>query len=287
MAVAGILGVSKPPPLGLALLTPRRRHRSESAIRECTAYRYLGDRIGVCRVLGRYELFVDTADWGHAPCLILDGYWEMWVTEAIAAIVRPGMQCLDVGANLGYYTVLMADLCGPTGFVHAFEPNPPICRLLARSLAHNGFGWTGVHEVALGDAEGQPMILRRPQGEPKNAYLEPFDAALAPGDHMLSTQRLDADPEWSRAEFVKIDADASEERIWRGMAAMVAGTRLQAAIVEFAAARYADPAAFLGELTGHGFRLAVIDHRHGIVDVSAGHILAADPDRDLNLLLRR
>lgn len=232
-------------------------------------------------------MFVDTQDRGLSPHLMLDGYWEIWVTEAIASIVKPGMVCLDVGANLGYYTMLMAGLCGPTGRVHAFEPNPPIRALLNSSIAHNGFSWATSHQVALGDVDGQQMSLVRPAGEPKNAYLLPATGHAHPDGLPVSTCRLDTNPEWSQAEFVKIDADASEERIWRGMASMIEGTTLHAAVVEFAAVRYADPAAFLSELTRNGFKLAVIDHTRGIIDASSQDILDSDPHRDLNLLLRR
>ncbi len=65
---------------------------------------YLGDETALCRVLGRYKMFVDTSDNSLSPHLMLDGYWEMWLTEALARAIRPGMTVVDVGANLGYFT---------------------------------------------------------------------------------------------------------------------------------------------------------------------------------------
>ncbi|HEY4595480.1 MAG TPA: hypothetical protein VIJ02_03700, partial [Thermoanaerobaculia bacterium] len=46
--------------------------------------------------------------------------------------VEPGMVVFDVGANLGFYTLLLADRVGPQGRVHAFEPDPLSCELLRR-----------------------------------------------------------------------------------------------------------------------------------------------------------
>jgi hypothetical protein len=43
-------------------------------------------------------MYVDSQDFGLSPHLMLDGYWEMWVTEALVSLVRPGMVVADIGA---------------------------------------------------------------------------------------------------------------------------------------------------------------------------------------------
>ena len=55
-------------------------------------------------------MYIDTADVGFGAHLLLDGFWESWLTEFIARRVQAGMRFADVGANHGYYTVLAADL---------------------------------------------------------------------------------------------------------------------------------------------------------------------------------
>lgn len=52
------------------------------------------------------------------------GWWEPGTVELMRRSVRPGQVVFDVGAHVGYYTTLLADLVGPTGRVHAFEPHP-------------------------------------------------------------------------------------------------------------------------------------------------------------------
>ena len=51
------------------------------------------------------------------PRLILDGFWEAWVTLAIGRHIQPGFHCVDVGANYGYYSLVMAAAAGATGRV--------------------------------------------------------------------------------------------------------------------------------------------------------------------------
>ena len=66
----------------------------------------------LCKVLGKYLMWVDANDEGLAPHLVLQGYWEIWVTEALARHTKPNSIALDIGANVGYYTMLMADAVG-------------------------------------------------------------------------------------------------------------------------------------------------------------------------------
>ena len=101
---------------------------------------YLGDGIILCRVLGRYLMRADARDLDITPHLCLDGFWESWVTLAIAARLRAGMRCVDVGANHGYYTLLMADAVGEEGQVLALEPNPALADLVRVNANTNGLG---------------------------------------------------------------------------------------------------------------------------------------------------
>ena len=147
------------------------RARWENACRRLAFNARLSGDDVLCRVLGRYTFVVAASDVGLAPHLIAYGFWEIWVTRLIASRVREGMTCLDVGANVGYYSVLMADLVGQTGQVIAVEPIPTTFRLLSRNLAHNGFlrSLEGMLPLALFAAASGEATLIMPQGEPKNA----------------------------------------------------------------------------------------------------------------------
>jgi FkbM family methyltransferase len=265
------------------------RKTSEARIRALAANAAVDERTTLCRALGRYKMFVDSRDRGLAPHLVLDGYWEMWVTEVMAQRVRPGMTVADVGANVGYFTLLMADLVGPKGAVHAFEPNPAMAALLRQNLALNGFEAT-VHPIALSDRDGALVRLVIPEGEPKNAYIVPCTprAAEAEVDPLiLETHRLDSVPGLGAVDVLKIDADTAEEAIWRGMTGLLQGGRPMTVILEFAPARYPDPRGFLAAIAAQGFSLALIDHIAGERAATVDDILAGSPTGDRMLLLCR
>lgn len=79
---------------------------------------------------------------------------------ALEKIVRPGMTVLDVGGNLGLYTVLLSRLVGPAGRVITFEPDPDLFALLQRNCAANACRNVEAHNLALG-RERARLKLRR------------------------------------------------------------------------------------------------------------------------------
>jgi FkbM family methyltransferase len=261
------------------------RWRHEAVIRGLCQSAYLGDHIALCRVLGRYKMYVDTTDIGVASHLMLDGYWEMWNTEAIVSLIRPGMTVLDVGAHCGYFSVLIGDLVGPEGRVLCFEPNPPIAELLRRTIAINGHDRrTTVHEVALGDTQGIAS-LAVPANEPKNAHI--VLAGASEGAVQVPLVRTDHIPGALDADFIKIDAEGAEEAIWRGLSGILAQDRPLTILLEFTSGRYADAAGFLDEILSHGFLLSEVDLERGIEPRTRQQVLSSSPVDDQMLLLSR
>lgn len=198
----------------------------------------------LCRVLGRYKMLVDGRDLGLGPHLLLDGYWEYWCTDFMLRRIRPGQVCLDVGANLGYYAVLMADLVGPGGRVLALEPNPRLAQLCARSLALNGFAArSAVHRLAAADRPGT-LRFRASLDDPKNGHVldglveEAEDGALevavraAPLDEVME----------GAADFIKIDVEGAEEKAWAGMQRLLDRSPGVTVLMEFNAFRCQAPA---------------------------------------------
>ena len=273
-------------------LHPSLRARNERICRSLCINVYLGDYFGIsrvlCRVLGRYKMYVDPNDHGLSPHLILDGFWEMPTTEAIVSLIDPGMVVADVGANLGYFTLLMADKIGNDGRVFAFEPNPQMAFRIDRSVQLNGFSdRVTVCEVLLHAEEGRAMSFLMPTDEPKNAYARPFDGVELTGAVLMDSRRLDSQPDWREIEFIKIDAEGSEPGICVGMEALFNGDRLKTVVMEVRMSRYEDGGAFLHRLLNAGFEMARIDDSRGIVSTSLDELKATYCDHDVMLVFRR
>lgn len=198
------------------ILLNQNRPTAEKHFAARTRSQYLGNGTLLCQVLGELKLFVIGDDVGFSPHMIFEGYWEFWLTRHFAEVIRPGDTVLDIGANLGYYTLLAADLVGPEGRVVAIEPNPEVFRRLSASIAVNGFtSRTSAHNVALaGPGETGERAFFVPTGEPKNGRflgLQEDPDHLA--DHGVVSEvalgRIDPDA-FERVDFIKIDVEGAE-----------------------------------------------------------------------------
>ncbi len=216
----------------------------------------------LCKVLGRYKMIVATADRGLAPHLLMDGYWEIWLTRFLAARVRPGMRVADVGANLGYYTVLLADLVGRDGRVIAVEPNPAMTRLIRRNLLLNGLApRVEMIEAALAAEAEATGTLFVPHEDPKNATIVPQDPELLGQGSLRSVRLTTLDAlttEQAPLDLVKVDAEGAEDEILVGMEETLRRDRPDL-VLEFNAARSSDPAALLSRIAAHYPVLHVIE----------------------------
>ena len=261
------------------------RTELEAECRRLCQSSYLGDNRVLCRVLGKYLLFGDARDIGIVPHFCLDGFWETWITQAVARVLSPGWCYVDVGANHGYYTLLFADAAGPQGRVFACEPNPEIADLLEQTLSVNGFTErVSVVREAIADSDGDYQALVVPPQRSMNAFLRPS----APDGIPLSTLTLDTlCGSWDRVDLIKIDAEGAEEGIWRGMGETVERNPDVTVLLEFNAARYADPDAFLREIQAHGFPLCYVDYDSHVKPVAPERILTERPTEDWMLWLHR
>src|SRR5882757_11121436 len=100
-------------------------------------------------------LYVSTADLplDHAHAgLIVRGTLEPPVQEALRRLLAPGDVFYDIGANVGFFTILGARLVGPQGHVVAFEPVPACARAVGRNIELNGFAHAEIREAAVGAA---------------------------------------------------------------------------------------------------------------------------------------
>lgn len=252
----------------------------ERAIQSHTQTVYLGDGVVLARVLTRYKVLLHTADRGFACHVMMDGFWEIWLTQFFARTLKPGMRVINVGANYGYYTMLFADSVTRSGRVLAVEPNPAAARLLRQSVDLNGFGGqTEVVETALGDRDGQARLLV-PRHEPKNAYIADDEPGADIVAHTVAVTRLDSLAErLGSVDLVKIDAEGAETAIVAGMVGLLRN-RPPAIVLEFNAARYADAGSFLRVLLDVYGSVANIDYDGQATSVSPETVLTTQFGED-------
>ena len=91
----------------------------------------------VAEVHGK-KMYLDLSDRVHCEILYATGIWEKDVTAYLMKLIEGGMVVIDIGANVGYYTLLAAEKVGGHGKVFAFEPEPSRYALLEKNVRING-----------------------------------------------------------------------------------------------------------------------------------------------------
>lgn len=152
-----------------------------------------------------------------------DGF-EPSVRHAIDLYVKAGTCCYDIGANLGLWTLRMAERSGPEGRVHAFEPMSENLRLLRESLALSDATNTRVEPFALGHSEGlAELFVPEDVGRSSLAPESARDVR-----HQVRVRRLDevwAEHGRPAVGFVKMDVEGAEPLVLAGGATFFASVR--------------------------------------------------------------
>jgi FkbM family methyltransferase len=250
---------------------------------------YLGDDTVLCRVLTKYLFYADARDIGITPHMCLNGFWEIWITQVFARIIQPGWNCVDIGANQGYFSILIADLIGASGRLLAVEPNPKLIDFLAKNLEVNGFqSYSTIRQQAVSDSDGEKLNLVIPLGRALNATITGAAAGENDTGFEVETASLDTLTEdWARVDFVKIDAEGAEEKIWRGMSKTIERNPRITIVMEFKCSRYSDPRSFLNDILKNGFELRHIDYDGAVKDLTLEQTLTERPDEDWMLFLQK
>ncbi len=161
------------------------------------------------------ELAVDRADIALGGPLLHDGRYEDHLSRFLEDQIRPGMTVVDIGANIGYHTLLAAGRVGPTGRVLAFEPNSENCRLLLLSLRRSGLAHVTLFPVGLSDRAGAAYFS--PHLGSNGGLLSPAEATLLnPNCVVIPTLRLDDLTADTRVDLIKLDTEGAEGLIVAG-----------------------------------------------------------------------
>lgn len=106
-----------------------------------------------------------------ARSIIRDGLWERHLSYAIPGSLKPDSLFFDIGANVGYYTILASKVLGPSGRIVAVEPSPRIAEVLKENIAREASSPVAVEEVAVGPEPGR-AVIRFDESESGASYLD-------------------------------------------------------------------------------------------------------------------
>jgi FkbM family methyltransferase len=222
---------------------------------------YCGDHRVLLRTAHGHKMFVDSRDHSVAPWLITDGVWEPWVVLAVLRQLRPGMRVVEVGANVGYFSILMGHAIGPAGRLTTFEANPAMADIVGANIRINLLHdrMTCVQKAA-SDTNGRLAFHRYTRMMGGSSLNDVSAIAAAMGDSIerldVESVTLDAALDAAPVDFLKIDAEGAELRILQGAQAMIARSPNLRIVLEYVGGDYG--AEILDLLRQHGFTARLI-----------------------------
>jgi len=163
------------------------------------------------------------------------GIYDLAASEALFRLAAPGALHLDIGANIGCMTGLLATRAGLSGQVIAFEPHPVVGERLAENLARfarlPNAAPVEFRAVALGDAAGEAWLID-PDGFGNNTGLARLASANEQGGTVVKVERLDDVLGDRTAVLAKIDVEGHEAAVLRGAPKALTEKRLRHVIFE-------------------------------------------------------
>jgi FkbM family methyltransferase len=157
---------------------------------------------------------------GSAPHGSWLGTYERHVQQLFCERIRPGDVVFDVGANVGFFTLLASKLAGPTGHVYAFEPLPRNLYYLEQHIRLNGLTNVTVQSVAIAATTGSARFRIGP-----HASMGQLTEA---GDLKVMTTSLDelTNANVRRPNFIKMDIEGAESDALQGASKLLGSTGL-------------------------------------------------------------
>ena len=205
--------------------------------------------------------------------MIYFGYFEMETREFFDAFLRPGDVFLDIGANVGLFTLGAARIVGKSGRVHAFEPCSQTFGRLLENVKLNGLDNVDCHQIALGNENGEAELSIAGDGyDAWNSLGSPYMGGVATRE-TVNTMTLDSFVQKQglagSITAMKIDVEGWESNVLNGADVLLSSPDAPLICIEFteeAAANAGSSCADLYHmLEGFGYQLFEVCDRSGVI----------------------
>jgi FkbM family methyltransferase len=220
------------------------------------------------RLVSRVYLRLVGAGWGRRK------YPELFFLEKI---VQPGFVCLDIGANLGYYSVALSRLAGPHGQVLAVEPIPDFQAIWKENVQLSGISNLTLLPYALG-GEATTVQMGTPERNGLLHHGMTKVAASNPNEHYARTYQVpmrvpdELFAHLPRLDFVKCDVEGFEYEVFRHMQTTLRRFR---PLIQTELNGLENRRAVTDLLAGLGYKPFVLSERLELEPCTAAHLAGA------------
>ena len=221
---------------------------------------------------GQFKMVLDESDKDLSRQVKFTGSYndEKLETDVMRASLSRGQTVLDIGANLGFYSMLAASLVGGGGRVFSFEPFSRNAELIKSSAKENKFDNVTVVNAAVSDRNGTASLYLSPFYSSEHSMFDYHYSTGARSTENTAEVRTTTIDSYLknevgdlRVDFVKMDIEGSEGRAISGMEETISENKRISLLTEFwpnaIANSGVEPRSYLERLVGLGFELSHID----------------------------
>jgi FkbM family methyltransferase len=211
------------------------------------------------------KMYINAEDNGVAPDLLTKAIYEPLETELLKNLLTKDMTVVNIGANIGYYTLIAANIIGPNGRVFAFEPEPENYKLLLKNIKENGYKNIIPIQAAVSDKQGTLKLfldkfnlgnpsLAEQNIEESNGYIDVETNKL---DNFIEKYSRDM-----KVDLIQMDTQGCEGLILDGASKIMLKNKLRI-IMEFwpygLSNLGTDASVLLKKIESYGFKIRIID----------------------------
>ena len=212
--------------------------------------------------INNYKMILDLHDTFN---LSITKSYEPIETDLVKKHIKKNDRILDIGANIGYYTLLFASIIGSKGHVFSFEPEPKNFKILESNVKLNNFHNTTLEKLAVSNQSGNIELYLSDEGIGQHRIHKSRFGKSSISVKMISIDDY-FDNNFQKIDFIKIDVEGAEYDVLKGMKHILKNNSSIKILLEFNPINLiehgSDPKEFLDFLETHNFLLHIISEKN-------------------------
>ena len=186
----------------------------------------------ITKKIYNYKMLLDLYDKGISRTLLLFGKRELEHKKMLENIIKPEMTVLDIGANIGYYSLMMLELIGNKGKLIAVEPSPSNIEILRKNLLLNKYNDIEVHNAAISDENGtKKFFLSEMSNLNTLNYTEKKSLNLTGETINVKTLTVPQIMEGRNLDLIRMDVEGHEVEVLNGLIPNIGVNNLYPSII--------------------------------------------------------
>ena len=186
----------------------------------------------ITKKIYNYKMLLDLYDKGISRTLLLFGKRELEHKKMLENIIKPEMTVLDIGANIGYYSLMMLELMGNKGKLIAVEPSPSNIEILRKNLLLNKYNDIEVHNAAISDENStKKFFLSKMSNLNTLNYTEKKSLNLTGETINVKTLTVPQIMEGRNLDLIRMDVEGHEVEVLNGLIPNIGVNNLYPSII--------------------------------------------------------